>query len=171
VTAIIGTEPYRFIAEKYATPCVVTGFDAADIITGISMLLRQTIEGRAAVEIQYEKVVKPEGNPKAVEFITTCFEPSDSNWRGIGVLPGSGLVLRDQWRHRAAEKAFPLDIPESHEPKGCLCGLVLRGVKMPSDCPLFAKVCIPERPVGACMVSSEGSCAAYYRYKDILPQE
>ena len=168
VSTIIGTKPYRFISEKYSIPCAVTGFSANDILGGIAMLLKQTIEGKASVEVEYKTVVREEGNPKAVKFIEDVFEPCDSYWRGIGIIPGSGLKLRKSWKHRDAEAVFTLEVPDIAEPKGCMCGLVLRGVKMPSECPLFAKVCNPDKPVGACMVSSEGSCAAYYRYRGVL---
>ncbi|HMK60317.1 MAG TPA: hydrogenase formation protein HypD [Dissulfurispiraceae bacterium] len=168
VSTIIGTKPYKFIPDRYSIPCAVTGFDANDIFGGIAMLLKQTLDRKALVEVEYKTVVKEEGNPKAVKFIEEIFEPADSYWRGIGVIQGSGLKLRKSWEHRDAEKVFDLAIPDASEPKGCMCGLVLRGIKMPSDCPLFAKACTPDKPVGACMVSSEGSCAAYYRYRDVL---
>ena len=168
VSTIIGTSPYKFIPEKYLIPCAVTGFEANDILSGIAMLLKQMIEGKVSVEVEYKSVVKEEGNPKAIRFIDDFFEISDSYWRGIGMIPGSGLRLRDRWKHRDAEVVFDLEVPDISEPKGCMCGLVLRGIKMPSECPLFAKVCNPDKPVGACMVSSEGSCAAYYRYRDVL---
>jgi hydrogenase expression/formation protein HypD len=168
VSTIIGTSPYKFIPEKYLIPCAVTGFEANDILSGIAMLLKQMIEGKVSVEVEYKSVVKEEGNPKAIRFIDDFFEISDSYWRGIGMIPGSGLRLRDKWKHRNAEVVFDLEVPDIAEPKGCMCGLVLRGIKMPSECPLFAKVCNPDKPVGACMVSSEGSCAAYYRYRDVL---
>jgi hydrogenase expression/formation protein HypD len=168
VSTIIGSKVYNFIPEKYHTPCVITGFGAQDILAGILMLLKQVAEKRAAVEIQYRSVVTEEGNKKAVEFINEYFEPCDSYWRGIGLLPGSGLKLKEKWRHRDAEALFDLKVPDVQEPKGCLCGQVLRGVKIPSECPLFGKACTPEKPVGACMVSTEGSCAAYYRYGSSL---
>lgn len=168
VSAIIGSKVYSFVTEKYHIPCVITGFGAEDILGGILMLLKQMAEKRAAVEIQYKSVVTEEGNKKAVEFINEYFEPCESYWRGIGPLPGSGLKLKEKWRHRDAEALFDLNIPDVKEPKGCLCGLVLRGVKVPSECPLFGKICTPEKPVGACMVSTEGSCAAYYKYSSRL---
>jgi hydrogenase expression/formation protein HypD len=164
VSTIIGSEPYEFIPEKYSRPCVITGFGAEDILSGISMLLKQMDEGRAAVEIQYTSAVVREGNKKAIHFMEEYFESCDSYWRGIGLLPGSGLKIKGKWKHRDAEELFELNVPDCPEPKGCQCGLVLRGIKMPSECPLFAKACTPERPVGACMVSTEGSCAAYYKY-------
>ncbi|KAF0181060.1 MAG: hydrogenase expression/formation protein HypD [Nitrospirae bacterium] len=164
VSTIIGTRVYDFLAADYGKPCVVAGFGAQDILSAIVMLLRQMAEGRAAVEIQYTSVVTPEGNPKAAKFIEDCFEPCDSYWRGIGVIPGSGLCMRDSFRHRNAEAVLPVNVPDYPEPKGCMCGLVLRGVKTPNECRLFGTACTPERPVGACMVSTEGSCAAYYRF-------
>ena len=164
VSTIIGSKVYEPIAAKYRKACVITGFGAEDILGGILMLLKQIAEGRASVEIQYKSVVTEEGNKKAVEYIGEYFRPCDSYWRGIGLLPASGLRLKDKWRHRDAEALFDLHVPDTAEPKGCLCGLVLRGVKIPSECSLFGKACTPDRPVGACMVSTEGSCAAYYRY-------
>lgn len=164
VSAIIGSRPYDFIPAKYGKACVVTGFDAEAILSGIAMLLSQIAEGRAAVEIQYKSVVNESGNKKALAFVDEFFEPCDSYWRGIGLLPGSGLKLREKWKHRDAEAVFDIDVPDSPEPRGCQCGLVLRGIKMPDECPLFGKICTPDKPVGACMVSTEGSCAAYYKY-------
>ena len=168
VSTIIGTEPYEFIAADYSISSVVTGFDAEDILTAILMLLDQIASGRAAVEIQYTKVVRKEGNPKAMSLINEFFEPCDANWRGIGVIPGSGLKLRKQASRFDVSNVFNLDIPDAPEPKGCQCGQVLTGVKIPTDCRLFGKACTPEHPVGACMVSTEGSCAAYYKYSGVV---
>lgn len=167
VSTIIGSRPYEFIASDYRVPSVITGFDAGDILESIMMLLEQIASGRAAVEIQYKRAVKEEGNQKAVSLINEYFEPCDANWRGIGVIPLSGLTLKDKYSHRDVNKVIHIDVPEAQEPKGCQCGLVLRGVKIPTDCPLFGKACTPERPVGACMVSTEGSCAAYYKYSGV----
>lgn len=164
VSTIIGSKIYEFIPLHYKKACVITGFDADDILNGISMLLSQIIEISPKVEIQYKDAVRPEGNPKAVEFLYRFFEPCDSNWRGIGVIPKSGLKLKKEFSHRDVEVLFNIPEIKSVEPKGCQCGLILRGVKIPPECPLFAKVCTPENPVGACMVSSEGSCSAYYKY-------
>src|SRR5208283_5074039 len=164
VSTIIGSRVYNSVSEKYGRPCVITGFSGQDILGGILMLLRQIAADKACVEIQYKSVVIEEGNKKALDFMREYFEPCDSYWRGIGLLTGSGLRLRDKWLHRDAEKLLNLHIPDAPEPKGCLCGLVLRGVKLPFECPMFGKACTPEKPVGACMVSTEGSCAAYYRY-------
>lgn len=168
VTAIIGTEPYDFIARRYAVPSVVTGFEGNDILEAIFMLLKQLAEGRADIEIQYTRVVKKDGNRKAVALIHAFFEPCDANWRGIGVIPESGLKLRGEKQHRDITRVVHLEIPDAPEPKGCQCGLVLRGVKIPTDCKLFGKACTPEHPVGACMVSTEGSCAAYYKYAAVV---
>lgn len=164
VSAIIGKNPYNFIASDYHKPSVITGFDANDILTGIMMILEQILNGKALVENQYTKVVKDEGNPRAVSIMNEYFGPSDAEWRGIGILPGSGLELREQFHHRDILSVLNPDVPEWSEPKACSCGDVLRGIKIPSDCGLFGKACTPEKPVGACMVSSEGSCSAYYKY-------
>ena len=168
VTVIIGTQPYEFIAADYKIPAVVTGFEAEDILQAIAMLLEQIASGRSEIEIQYTRVVKPEGNQKAMALIHTYFEPSDANWRGIGVIPGSGLKLRDTFSRYDVSRVFNLEIPDGQEPKGCQCGQVLRGIKIPTDCRLFGKACTPEHPVGACMVSTEGSCAAYYKYSGVI---
>lgn len=169
VSTIIGMKPYGFLADTYQKPSVITGFDAPDILTSIAMLLRQIYETTARIENQYVRVVRPEGNPRACEILNNCFEPSDANWRGIGLIPGSGLRLREHLRHRDILSVYDPQVPEGKEPAACSCGDVLKGVKVPTDCPLFGKVCTPEKPVGACMVSSEGSCAAFYRYAGIIP--
>lgn len=168
VSVIIGTEPYEFVAADYRIPSVVTGFEAEDILQAIAMLLEQTASGRAEVEIQYTRVVKREGNQKAMSLINKYFEPCDANWRGIGVIPQSGLKLREAFSRYDVSRVFKLEIPEGQEPKGCQCGQVLRGIKIPTDCRLFGKLCTPEHPVGACMVSTEGSCAAYYKYSGVI---
>jgi hydrogenase expression/formation protein HypD len=164
VSTIIGVRPYEFMASEYRKPGVITGFDAGDIIEGILMLLMQMARKSAAIEIQYTKVVHEEGNPKAVSFIEEFFEPADAYWRGIGTIPGSGLRLRERYSRFDALKKFGPDVPDYPEPAECSCGDVLRGVKIPPECPMFGTACTPESPVGACMVSTEGSCAAYYRY-------
>jgi len=167
VSTIIGTGPYEFIAEKYRKPSVITGFEAGDILQGINMLLEQIASNRSEVEIQYKKVVRKEGNPKAVALINEYFEPCDAYWRGIGTIPLSGLKLREKYKHRDINSVIKIEtsfISGLQEPKGCSCGEILKGIKTPDECPLFAGVCTPENPVGACMVSTEGSCAAYYKY-------
>ena len=143
---------------------MITGFDSHDILTGIMMLLMQISEKRAEVEIQYARVVREEGNPKAVSIMNEYFEASDAEWRGIGTIPLSGLKLRGKFQHRDITRMIDLSVPEFKEPKACSCGDILKGIKVPSECKLFGKICTPDSPVGACMVSSEGSCAAYYKY-------
>ena len=164
VCTITGCRPYDFLASDYRVPSVITGFGAEDILLGIMMLLEQIASNRPAVEIQYKRAVREEGNPKAVSLINEYFEPCDANWRGLGSIPQSGLKLKDKYSRWDATKQFDIDIPDAQEPKACQCGFVLRGIKIPTDCPLFGKTCTPERPIGACMVSSEGSCAAYFKY-------
>lgn len=164
VSAILGTEPYMFIAERYRKPSIITGFEPMDIIEAIYMIVKQMAEKRAEVEIQYKRAVRKEGNPKAVAIMNEVFEPADSNWRGIGLIPKSGLKFRKKYKKIDAESIFDISVTPAPEPKGCSCGEVLRGIKIPPECKLFGKVCTPEHPYGACMVSTEGSCAAYYKY-------
>ncbi len=165
VCTITGTIPYRFLSADYGIPGVATGFSALDILEGILMILMQIEGGAPRIAIQYKKVVREGGNPKAVETINRCFDAADAEWRGIGVLPLSGLVLKPEYAHRDARTALGEVVVEARpDPKGCSCGSVLRGIMLPPDCPLFGKGCTPERPVGPCMVSAEGSCAAYYKY-------
>jgi len=164
VSTIIGSKPYKFIASDYRVPSVITGFEAEDILQAIMMLLEQISSSRADVEIQYKRVVKEEGNQKAMSLLNKYFEPCDAKWRGLGTIPQSGLKLRDKFKRWDVKQLFDINVPDSQEPKSCLCGQVLRGVKVPTDCLLFGKSCTPEHPVGACMVSTEGSCAAYYKY-------
>jgi hydrogenase expression/formation protein HypD len=166
VSTIIGPEPYRFIAEKYHVPGVATGFEPIDVLQGVLMLAKQVQEGRAEIEIAYQRGVNADGNPTARALIDEVFEPTDSEWRGIGVIPGTGLAIRDSFAGFDAAKRFDVTVPEPKEIVGCQCGDVLRGVVLPFQCRLFGKGCTPEHPIGPCMVSSEGSCAAYYRYTD-----
>lgn len=164
VSVIIGSRPYRFIAEEFGIPGVITGFEPVDILEGISMLFRQKKEGRAAIEIQYRRAVKEEGNSRACALMAEVFEVCDAYWRGLGEIPDSGLRLRDGFSHMDAKDVFNLPLSDGVEPQGCRCGEVLQGRIAPTDCPMFGTRCKPEAPLGACMVSSEGSCAAYYRY-------
>jgi hydrogenase expression/formation protein HypD len=164
VSVIIGSEPYRFLAEKYKIPGCITGFEPIDILQGILMLVKQIIAGEPSIAIEYERVVKPEGNQKALELLYKVFEVCDSRWRGIGMIPKSGLKMSPAFARFDVRSKYDVDVPESVEPKGCLCGKVLLGLKMPFDCSLFGKTCTPMNPVGPCMVSSEGSCAAYFKY-------
>ena len=164
VTTIIGTSGYETVARKYGTPCVVTGFEPVDILQGMVMLVEFCEAGRAETAIQYKRGVSAEGNPKARQIMDQVFEPVDAPWRGLGLIPKSGLGFREEYARLDARQRFDLEVPPAPEPKGCRCGEVLRGVMPPSDCPLFKKVCNPDSPVGPCMVSSEGSCAAYFKY-------
>jgi hydrogenase expression/formation protein HypD len=164
VSTIIGTAAYEAVAAQYRTPCVVMGFEPLDILQGIYMLVSQIEAGEARVEIQYRRAVAPEGNLNALKTMNRVFEPCDAPWRGLGVIPKSGLAFREAYRAFDAEALFDLDVPDSPEPPGCKCGDILRGVKKPVECKLFRGVCTPENPVGPCMVSSEGTCAAYYKY-------
>ena len=164
VSTMIGMGPYEFIAADYGKPSVVTGFEAKEIVLGILMLVRQISRGEAKVENAYPSVVKPEGNPKAMQLLHDVFEPADAYWRGIGSLPGTGLRLRATYREYDAEARFEPQTTGIAEPELCSCGDILRGVKIPTECPLFGTGCTPDDPVGPCMVSTEGSCAAYYKY-------
>jgi hydrogenase expression/formation protein HypD len=165
VCTVTGTRPYAFLAEEFGKPAVATGFNAEEILEGIMMLLEGIASGRPRVEIQYTSVVREEGNTRAQAMLQEYFEPEDALWRGIGVIPGSGLRLRPRFSHRDAVEKFNPGRPDVEEPKACQCGEVLKGVKLPPECRLFGKACTPEKPVGACMVSTEGSCAAYYKYQ------
>lgn len=164
VSAIIGAEAYQPLVEAYNVPCVVTGFEPLDVLQGVHMLAKQVVAGEAKVETQYSRVVRPQGNPKALALLHQVFEPCDARWRGIGDIPQSGLKLRSEYTVYDAAKKLPVDIEPAREHAGCLCGEILKGKVGPRDCPLFRTVCTPEEPVGACMVSSEGTCAAEYKY-------
>lgn len=164
VSTIIGVEPYRFLAEKYGIPGVITGFEPVDVLQGIAMIMRQLHEGRADIEIAYARGVMPEGNPVALAAIDEVFETCAATWRGLGEIPGSGYRIRDEFAEFDAMRCFQPEVEPVREHAGCRCGDVLRGIMAPNQCPLFRTVCTPENPVGPCMVSSEGSCAAYYRY-------
>lgn len=168
VTAIIGASAYGFLASEYGSPCVVAGFEPIDALMGIYMLIRQLEEGRKDIEIEYDRVVTWEGNKKAQAAIAEVFEPSDSLWRGIGNIPGSGLRINEAYAGLDAEKRFSIPPGEDAEPKGCQCGLVLKGLITPPSCKLFATACTPEFPIGPCMVSSEGTCAAFYKYRRVV---
>lgn len=164
VSAIIGANAYRPLVEQCQTPCVVTGFEPLDVLKGVEMLTRQVVEGRAEVENEYSRVVKADGNPRARQILERVFQPCDANWRGIGIIPGSGLEIRDDYARYDAARKLPVTVEQPIEHQGCLCGEILKGKVRPGDCPLFRTVCTPEDPVGACMVSSEGTCAAEYKY-------
>ena len=164
VSLVIGTSAYEPFFKAYHIPCVVAGFEPADILQAIWMLVEQIENRRPQLSNAYGRAVTPLGNEKAQALLDEVFEVADVAWRGIGVIPQSGLVIRDQFAAFDAKKKFNLELPEPTEPKGCACGEILIGVKTPPDCPLYKTRCTPVDPVGPCMVSSEGSCAAYYRY-------
>ena len=164
VSAIIGSYPYHFVPRDYGIACVISGFEPLDVLLCVDMLVAQIESGKPGVEIAYRRGVRPEGNQRALEVMNQVFEPCDASWRGIGVVPQSGLMLRKKYRRFDAEQAFEIELEPPREPEGCLCGDILRGVKTPPDCKLFRRVCSPEHPVGPCMVSSEGSCSTYYQY-------
>jgi len=165
VSAIIGEKPYQVLAERYGKSCVIAGFEPLDILYGINGILQQALSNQVRVDNQYNRVVKPAGNQRASRLIEMYLQPSVADWRGIGQIPFSGYELREQWSAFDAPRRFDMVVPEGHVNPGCRCGDVLRGVSTPPDCPLFGKACMPSQPVGPCMVSSEGTCAAYYRYE------
>jgi hydrogenase expression/formation protein HypD len=164
VSTVIGGNAYKPLAEKYRIPCVVTGFEPADVMQGIEMLLAQILAGESRVEIQYSRAVSWEGNTKARAVIAQVFEPCDTDWRGLGLLPGTGMAIRNEYARFDSERVLTLGVPEAVENPACLCGEVLKGKLTPFECPLFSSACTPETPVGACMVSSEGTCAAAWKY-------
>jgi len=164
VSVIIGSHPWDFIARDYGIPCVVSGFEPLDILQCVAMLVDQVESGRSEVEIAYRRGVRPEGNEEAIRLMEQVFEPGPAAWRGIGEVPDSGLKIRKEYQHFDATIAFDIDPGQPYEPEGCICGDILRGVKTPPDCHLFGNACTPQYPVGPCMVSSEGTCSAYYNY-------
>lgn len=171
VSTIIGSRPYEFFAEEYRKPVVIAGFEPLDVMQAIRMLIRQVNEGRAEVENEFSRAVDRDGNKKAQQLVAEVFElRKNFEWRGLNVLPYSALRIRSQFAEFDAEKRFSLEYKAVPDHKGCECGAILRGVKRPQDCKLFGTVCTPENPIGSCMVSSEGGCAAHYtygRYKDV----
>jgi len=164
VCTVMGYREYEPIAARFRVPIVITGFEPLDLLEGILMALRQLEQGRAAVENQYSRVVKREGNRIAVELVDKVFDVCDRKWRGVGSIPKSGYKLRGEFHDHDAERLFDVKEIDTKEPDICISGLVLKGVKKPHDCPAFGKQCTPEHPLGATMVSAEGACAAYYTY-------
>ncbi len=164
VAVITGSHAFDFIPQKYGLACVVTGFEPTDILTTVLMLVRQVNSSRPSVEIQYSRAVSAAGNARAQGYMKEVFVPYDTEWRGLGVIPASGLGIGERYRHFDAATAFPVRLPEARDPGGCICGDILRGKSTPPDCTLFAGVCTPDHPEGACMVSDEGSCNTFYKY-------
>ena len=166
VSTVIGSDPYVFFAEEFAKPVVIAGFEPLDVMQAVLMLVRQVNEGRHEVENQYGRAVRPEGNPHAKRDVAEVFELRKRfEWRGLGQVPYSALRIKHRYAGFDAERRFELEDLPAREVPGCQCGAVLRGVKSPRDCRLFGSVCTPETPMGSCMVSSEGACAAHWTYK------
>jgi len=165
VSAIIGEEPYEPIASEYGIPSVIIGFEPFDLLQGIEMLVKQIVrKEKPKVENQYRRVVKKKGNVKALSLINKIFEVKDSTWRGLGSLPKSGLYIKDFYSRYDVEKQINVNVEKTKIHSKCVCGKVLTGTKKPYECTLFGKLCTPENPIGPCMVSSEGTCAAYYKF-------
>lgn len=171
VSVILGRKAWDFVALEYNCPASVVGFEAVDILLGINDLADQVLSGQARVSNMYSRVVKEDGNPEARRLVERYFAPGDAAWRGMGIIPGSGMFVRDEFKSFRVEEKYPLSVADSRPPKGCACGEVLKGKIWPQDCPLFAASCTPVSPVGPCMVSSEGACSAYYRYHRDLKKE
>ena len=166
VTTVIGTAAYEQVAQTYHVPGVVCGFEPVDILETVLLLVEQIEKGQVKVEIQYKRGATAEGNLKALAVLNQVFIPCDAPWRGLGLIPNSGLTLRSEYRAFAAEDHFDLNVPPAKDHPGCSCGEVLRGVMTPLQCKLFGTVCLPDNPLGPCMVSTEGTCAAYYKYRE-----
>ncbi|HNS18533.1 MAG TPA: hydrogenase formation protein HypD [Bacteroidales bacterium] len=164
VSTITGTGMYSEFPENYGVGCVVSGFEPADLLQSVLMLVSQVENAQPKVEIQYTRAVKPEGNQKALQLLRDVFEPQDDWWRGLGVLSQSGLRLKPEFQHLDAENEIAVNVEEIREEKGCICGDILKGLKQPGECKLFGNRCTPSDPAGACMVSNEGTCHAWYRY-------
>ena len=172
VSTIIGSQPYEFFAEEYQRPVVIAGFEPLDVMQSALMVIRQLNEGRYEVENEYTRAVSREGNPKAKALVAEVLEMRRTfEWRGLGVVPYSGLRIKREFADLDAEERFPVPTRQVADVKGCECPAILRGVKRPTDCGLFGTVCTPENPMGSCMVSSEGACAAYWSYGRFREQE
>jgi hydrogenase expression/formation protein HypD len=165
VCAIMGYEEYIPLASRYAIPIVVTGFEPLDLLQGIAMTVKQLEEGRHEVENQYTRAVRKEGNVPARRLLQEVFTVSDRAWRGIGIIPSSGFELREEYAAFDAARVFKVGTIAAQESPLCIAGQILQGWKKPHDCSAFGHQCTPEHPLGAPMVSSEGSCAAYYHYR------
>ncbi len=164
VSAVIGSEAWRFLPDDYGIPCAVSGFEALDLLAAIAALVEAVVQHRPDVLNTYRRSVRPQGNPVARRMLAEAFTVVPAVWRGFGTIPASGLGLSEHLAHRDAARRFDLSLTPAPEPPGCRCGEVLRGTVEPPQCPLFGRVCTPDTPVGPCMVSAEGACAAYYMY-------
>ncbi|MGI6207896.1 MAG: hydrogenase formation protein HypD [Anaerolineae bacterium] len=166
VSTIIGADAWRFLPEDYGLGCAVAGFEPSDVLMAVEELVGMVARGEPAVANCYRRSASDRGNAQAQALMDRIFEPVDTEWRGLGMVPASGLRLRAEWSDMDAAVRFALEARPSPEPPGCQCGAVLRGALVPTECPLFGTACTPESPVGPCMVSSEGACAAYYHAED-----
>jgi hydrogenase expression/formation protein HypD len=164
VSTVIGTRAYEFLPREHGKPCVVAGFEPVDILEGIALLVEQVRDGQPRVENGYRRVARPAGNPAAQRILGTVFTPVDAEWRGLGTIAGSGLALAPGYRDVDAATRFPVSLPPSRPHTGCRCGDVMRGAVEPPECRCFGTACTPDRPLGPCMVSQEGACAAAFRY-------
>jgi hydrogenase expression/formation protein HypD len=164
VTTVIGAEAWRFLPRDYGIPCAIAGFEPVDILQAVCSLVDMIEERGPGVSNDYARSVRPEGNRVAQHIMQRVFQVGAAEWRGLGSIPDSGLLLRDEYAAFDAARQFPVHVGPGREPKGCCCGQVLRGVMEPSACALFARKCTPEHPIGPCMVSGEGACAAYMQY-------
>ncbi len=165
VAAITGSSVFSFIAEKYGLGCVVAGFEPVDLLMSVLMLVRQTNDLSPRLEVQYSRVVSSEGNTVARGHLSAVFETCNSVWRGFGVIPRSGLKLKKEYERFDAGLTIPVTAADQEENGFCICGKILRGLLTPADCPLFGDICTPDNPLGSCMVSGEGTCNAWYKYK------
>ncbi len=164
VSSIIGASAWQPMAEKYHLACVVAGFETADLLKSLILLARQIGRDDIKVENAYPRAVSWEGNMRALKMVEEIFEPADMDWRGLGRIPASGLKIRGKYAAFDAEVRLDITLPQAEEPKGCMCGNILKGMNNPRECPLFDTRCTPANPIGPCMVSSEGTCAAYHKY-------
>jgi len=171
VTTIIGAQAWEFLPGEYAMPCVIAGFEPLDILSAIRVLVDMGEDGRAKVCNAYGRSVQREGNRVAQDMMNRVFEVAEADWRGLGTVPASGLRLRPEYADCDAARVFALDPGPAREHRGCRCGDVLRGTLLPPGCPLFRQVCTPAHPIGPCMVSAEGACAAYYLYGEVPGEE
>ncbi len=164
VATITGYSAFEFIPYEYNKACVITGFEPLDLLQAILMLVNQVNSNRPSLETEYKRAVLPEGNSLALEVLSKVFEPCDAEWRGFGIIPLSGLALRREYEKHDAGRLLKADFPRGKDNPACICGDILRGLKTPSECPLFSETCTPANPVGACMVSAEGACNSFYKY-------
>jgi hydrogenase expression/formation protein HypD len=164
VSTVAGAKIYEPLVEEYKISVAISGFEPVDILQSILMLVKRIEFNQPGIDIQYSRAVSYEGNLKAQLFVSSVFETCDDTWRGIGNIPLSGLKLKSEYAKYDAQSVFDIKTEEHPEPKGCICGEILKGISSPENCKLFAKTCTPENPIGACMVSSEGTCAAYFKY-------